>query len=487
MSDRAVSDWLGKRLCDRYEIRQELGKAVGRRTLLAEDLQAKCPVVIKVLTFGNDFEWANLRLFEREGEVLKSLDHAGIPNYLDYFEIELPQTQGYVLVQSYVEGQSLQDHLQAGRIFNEADVIDIARRLLSVLQYLHSQTPPIVHRDLKPSNILLCDRSAHSQGELYLVDFGSVQAPFLHPTGTLTIVGTYGYMPPEQFGGRAEPASDLYSLGATLIYLVTGHHPAELPQQSLRIRFEAKAPHIKRPLRQWLRWLTAPDLTQRPTSATEALQGLDALLETGTLDGLSSRHAGHGLGQSRLLINQRADRLNIIIPPRGFRPKQAQSWLDLVGLGVIFSLASYVVGAFGWGVFAIVGYGFTGSAVIFVSVRLIYSILSVFAGVMAVLLLPTSARNRMMSHLHLRLDDQDLVIYRESMLLWRLRRVLFKVKREEIKGLAWESAQNTLKITGVHGCYRLNRQKLNLTLTEFKWLAQELSDELGLRLTSETE
>ena len=77
------------------------------------------------------------------------------------------------------------------------------------MQYLHSQTPPIIHRDLKPSNILLTDRSAHSQGQVYLVDFGSVQAPFLQPTGTLTIVGAYGYMPPEQFGGRAEPASDL--------------------------------------------------------------------------------------------------------------------------------------------------------------------------------------------------------------------------------------------------------------------------------------
>ena len=71
MTDRPGSDWLGKRLRDRYEIRQELGKAIGRRTLLADDLQAQRLVVIKVITFGGDFEWANLRLFEREGEVGK--------------------------------------------------------------------------------------------------------------------------------------------------------------------------------------------------------------------------------------------------------------------------------------------------------------------------------------------------------------------------------------------------------------------------------
>ena len=118
MTDRPVSDWVGKRLRDRYEIRQELGKAIGRRTLLADDLQEQRPVVLKLLTFGSDFEWANLRLFEREGEVLKSLDHPGIPSYLDYFEIDLPQAKGYALVQSYAEGKSLQDHQKAGRTFN---------------------------------------------------------------------------------------------------------------------------------------------------------------------------------------------------------------------------------------------------------------------------------------------------------------------------------------------------------------------------------
>ncbi|MEM8809702.1 MAG: serine/threonine-protein kinase [Cyanobacteria bacterium P01_G01_bin.38] len=479
MTTSPTSDWIGQRLCDRYEIRQELGRAVGRRTLLADNLQARCPVVIKIITFGQDFEWANLRLFEREAEVLKSLHHQDIPDYLDYFEIDRPQDKGYALVQSYAEGQSLQGHLQGGRTFNETDVIDIARRLLAILQYLHSQTPPIVHRDLKPSNILLCDRTGHSQGALYLVDFGSVQAPFLHPTGTLTIVGTYGYMPPEQFGGRAEPASDLYSLGATLIYLVTGHHPAELPQQNLRIRFEPKAMHIGRPLRQWLCWLTNPDLTQRPASATEALTGLETLLETGSLAEL--RHPS----PDRILVNQRADRLDIVVPPRGFQPKRVGSWLDLISLAVIFSVASSVVGLIGWPLWMLIGTRYFEMGIwVITIIRLLYGILGIAAGLIAITLLPTSARNNLLRQLHLRLDEHSLMIYRESSILWRRRRVMFQAKREEIETLEWEPTQDSLKISGSHSCYRLDRQKLGLTTTEFQWLAQELSDSLGVPLST---
>ena len=476
MTDRLVSDWIGKRLRDRYEIYQELGKAIGRRTLLADDLQTQRLVVIKVLTFGNDFAWADLRLFEREGEVLKSLDHAGIPNYLDYFEIDSPQAKGYALVQNFVDGLSLQDYLKAGRTFSEVDVIDIGQQLLAILQYLHSQVPPVIHRDLKPSNILLTDRSAHSQGQLYLVDFGSVQAPFFNPTGTLTIVGTYGYMPPEQFGGRAEPASDLYSLGATLIYLVTGCHPADLPQQSLRIQFESKATHISPLLRQWLRWLTTPEISQRPTSAIEALKGLRTLQDTGSLSGLT----GAQLNLGRLSLNQHEGALDIVVPPKISRSKEASFWLNLLtivmasGLAIGFLETSVWVFRFVWSMLAI---GVVGTIPLGELVPIVVSIaftLIVFKRISAD------------SHLYLNIDGHNLIIYREIRLLFRSRQVLFKAKREEIERLVWGENQNTLAIYGYPSLdsYCLNRQKLGLTMAEFKKLAQELSDGLGISLES---
>ncbi len=122
------------------------------------------------------------------------------------------------LVQSFIEARSLQSWAESGHTFSEAEVKAIATQLLTVLTYLHSRQPPVIHRDIKPSNILLSDRSGNHPGQIYLVDFGSVQT-ISHP-GTITVVGTYGYMPPEQFGGRT--TSDLYSLGATLIYLLDG-------------------------------------------------------------------------------------------------------------------------------------------------------------------------------------------------------------------------------------------------------------------------
>jgi eukaryotic-like serine/threonine-protein kinase len=262
-----------ERLHDRYQIQQSLGKKAGRQTFLALDEPTQAQVVIKLLTFGPDFEWADLKLFEREAETLKSLAHPAIPRYLDYFEVASDRGKGFALVQSYIAAQSLEQQLKAGRTFSEAEVKQLAESLLEILDYLHSQQPPVIHRDIKPSNLLLGDRSGNHVGQVYLVDFGSVQTLVAQEGGTITVVGTYGYMPPEQYGGRATPASDLYSLGATLIYLVTGKHPADLPQRNLQIQFKSAAT-ISAGFADWLTWLTEPALDQRLRSTEEALDTL---------------------------------------------------------------------------------------------------------------------------------------------------------------------------------------------------------------------
>ncbi len=260
-------------LRDRYCIQRQLGHNAGRRTLLAQDLHTQDLIVLKILSFNTDFRWDDLKLFEREAETLKSLSHPAIPRYLDSFELNLPDCRGFALVQSYIDALSLQEWIKRGRTFSEDEVKHIAKALLNVLSYLHDRNPPVIHRDIKPSNILLKgDRSAHQVGDLYLVDFGSVQTA-VRETGTMTIVGTYGYMPPEQFSGRAFPASDLYSLGATLIYLVTGTHPADLLQEDLLLQFESAA-HLSPSFVQWLEQMTHPNRKQRLSSAKVALQGL---------------------------------------------------------------------------------------------------------------------------------------------------------------------------------------------------------------------
>ncbi|MEO0684801.1 MAG: serine/threonine-protein kinase, partial [Cyanobacteria bacterium J06649_11] len=219
---------IGELLDNRYSIISLLGKKAGRRTFKVRDLDSLELAVVKLLCFNDDFEWDDLKLFEREARTLKNLSHGSIPGYIDYFEVKKPLF-GFALVQNYIRAQTLEQHLISGRTFTEAEVKQIATKILDILVYLHSFSPPVIHRDIKPSNILLSDRSGNSVGDVYLIDFGSVQSAAIKEVGTRTVVGTYGYMSLEQFGDRTVPASDIYSLGATLIYLITGTHPADLP------------------------------------------------------------------------------------------------------------------------------------------------------------------------------------------------------------------------------------------------------------------
>ena len=298
----------GQVLGQRYQIEATLGQSLGgQRTYRALDRSTGQQVVLKLLQFGPGFEWEQLKLFQREAQILETLDHPAIPKYLDSFEIDGPDWAGFVLVQTYIEAQSLEEQLTTGRAFSVAEVTQVAEQLLGILAYLHQHSPSIIHRDIKPSNILLRDRTAHHVGEVYLVDFGSVQNLVATQGGTITVVGTYGYMPPEQFGGRAVPASDLYSLGATVIYLLTGMHPADLPQRELRIEFEPQVPKDRR-LQRWLRGMIEPALDKRFSSAGEALKAL----QSG--QALALNIAGGRPAGSRIRLKDQGDRLVIRIP-----------------------------------------------------------------------------------------------------------------------------------------------------------------------------
>lgn len=299
-------------LGDFYEVERQIAKKAGRKTLLCRDLRSKELVVVKLVSFSSDFEWDDLKFFEREAETLKSLSHKAIPQYLDYFEQTCDRVKSFALVQTYIPAKSLQEHLQAGRSFSEAEVQELAKALLEILIYLHDRHPAVIHRDLKPSNILLGDRTGNSIGQVYLVDFGSVQTLAAKEDGTITVVGTYGYMPPEQFGGRTVPASDIYSLGATLIGLLTGTHPADLPQKDGCIQF-ARSVNVSRNFANWLEQTIQPSLDKRFTSAQKALQVLENPPQLQEL-----LVVGKPLG-SKVVLNKNADSLEIVIPATGFR------------------------------------------------------------------------------------------------------------------------------------------------------------------------
>ncbi|MDZ8069715.1 MAG: serine/threonine-protein kinase [Nostoc sp. DedQUE08] len=316
MTSRELPDSNQEILLERYQVQQELGKKAGRRSLLARDLQTLELVVVKILSFGNEFEWNDLKLFEREAETLKALSHPAIPRYLNYFELDSPNSKGFALVQSYIPAQSLEAQLKAGRSFSEEEVKELAKAILEILKYLHGRQPPVIHRDIKPSNILLTNRSGNSVGEVYLVDFGSVQT-IARRSSTIIVMGTYGYVPPEQFNGRAIPGSDLYSLGATLIYLVTGQHPADLPQTDLRLEFEQVA-NINPTFSSWLRKMTEPIANQRLTSAEDALQALNKPGNTSQIPRIQSNLPPRKPPGSKIVLIKNANSLEIFISPRGF-------------------------------------------------------------------------------------------------------------------------------------------------------------------------
>jgi serine/threonine protein kinase len=324
-------------LADRYQILKLLSEKAGRLTFLAHDRQTQALVIIKILRFNHDFHWDDLKLFEREALTLQNLNQPKIPKYLDYFEVDTEDTRGFALVQSYIEAPSLAAHIASGRRFSEAEVIELADKLLDILIYLHNQHPPIIHRDIKPSNILLTNRSGNSVGDVYLVDFGSVQMVAKKEEGTITIVGSYGYIPLEQFGGQATMASDLYSLGMTLIYLLTGTHPAELPQVNGRIQFTAE---IDRNFERWLDKMTYPHLDKRFDSARLAQVAL------------KSRDGSYGdfnhLKPANTQVNLYRDRYKLEICWREKSPAVSLcglSWLSFFG-GLFFPPLCFLIPIF---------------------------------------------------------------------------------------------------------------------------------------------
>ncbi|MBP0001050.1 MAG: serine/threonine protein kinase [Cyanobacteria bacterium SID2] len=317
---------LDRILKGRYEIQKQLGKRVGQQTVLALDRQTQNRVVIKLLTFGGGLTWETFKLFEREAQTLKHLEHSAIPRYLDYFEIETKFGKGFALVQSYIDAPSLEEHTQVGRTFSETELKQIAKAVLAICNYLHTRHPIVIHRDIKPGNILLKDRSGNSVGRVYLVDFGSVRATAFD-RGTMTVVGTYGYMPPEQFGGRAVPASDLYGLGATLIYLASGRHPADLPQADLRIDFESHV-NLSPSFIDWLKWMTEPSLDRRLPSASRALKALENPTQAQSTALALSQPAG-----SKIQLTKSREALEIMIPPKGW----CLELIPLIGFAILWN------------------------------------------------------------------------------------------------------------------------------------------------------
>jgi serine/threonine protein kinase len=276
-------------LADRYQLQTQLSDRPSRQTWLAVDLAVENSAadrqraIVKLLPLSPQIQWEEIKLFEREAQVLQHLNHPQIPQYRDYFQLDTEQAgglPGFGLVQDYIPGQTLQQMLDQGVRFTEAGVRSLAVQLLEILIYLHELSPPVLHRDIKPSNIIFQPEASDEnpdrgilQGKVFLIDFGSVRDRAVAEGATFTVVGTGGYAPPEQLWGRATPKSDLYALGATLIHLLTGKPPVDLPQKRMRLQFREFA-YLTPQFADWLDQLIDPVPERRFSTARLALEAL---------------------------------------------------------------------------------------------------------------------------------------------------------------------------------------------------------------------
>ncbi|MBL8974680.1 MAG: serine/threonine protein kinase [Myxococcales bacterium] len=221
-SPRALAP--GDVVAGRYRVVKPLGRGSFGHTYLAVDTAAGGrEVALKQLRAEGEGGWKALELFEREAAALRSLRHHGIPEIFDHLQETADGVAIAYLVMEYVAGPTLELRIEEHAGLDPAALLRLALGLLDILEYLHARVPPVLHRDIKPANVIL-----RPDGAPALVDFGAVRTVFRTAgEGGSTVVGTFGYMPFEQYMGQASPASDLYALGATLLHVITGRGPAE--------------------------------------------------------------------------------------------------------------------------------------------------------------------------------------------------------------------------------------------------------------------
>ncbi|MBK9618936.1 MAG: serine/threonine protein kinase [Candidatus Obscuribacter sp.] len=201
-------------------------------------------------------------MFKREASLLVNLDHPQLVKVVDFFT---ENDRTYLLL-GYQEGLNLRQLIREQGPQSESRVIEIALSLVQPLNYLHSLSPPVVHRDISPENIILKEDDT-----AVLIDFGAANEYLGTATGTM--VGKQCYVSPEQFKGKASTESDLYSLGATLYYLLTGSDPTPISVSSPK---EAR-PEISEKLDSIVQSLTALEIEDRITTAHELEELLVAL------------------------------------------------------------------------------------------------------------------------------------------------------------------------------------------------------------------
>lgn len=248
---------------ERYLLLRVIGRGPGRTTWRAERARDGMQVVIKEAELPKRADHKVRELVEREAGVLAALDHPQIPAFVEHW---IADEKVSWLVLEHADGTDLEKWLAVKR-FDEREVVEILQDLCEILGWLHARTPPVLHRDIKPANVV-----RRVDGRLLLVDFGAVREGLTHGRMT-TVVGTVGYMAPEQFDGLATERSDIYGLGALAVGLLTGREMMSMMGHERTLRWQEHV-EISPPLRALLTEMLAADPARRPEGIEEVRERL---------------------------------------------------------------------------------------------------------------------------------------------------------------------------------------------------------------------
>ncbi len=257
-----------------YQILRTLGRGGMGTTYLVWDKSQKnkgAPLLLVLKEMNADMmRIAKAReLFEREARVLKSLDHPGIPKYYDFFVLN----DRKYLVMELIHGHNLEQFIYQRGALDRERAIRWMIQVCTILTYLHNLQPPLVHRDVKPANLIL--RNLDSR--LMLLDFGAVKEL---GTSLETRIGVEGYSAPEQYRGKPCPQSDIYGVGATIIFLLTGKTPMQYYHyKGAKYEFDvSEIPNLSPPLSQVIQKACRSDFRDRYQTAEELSAALTACL-----------------------------------------------------------------------------------------------------------------------------------------------------------------------------------------------------------------
>ncbi|MBU0934192.1 MAG: ankyrin repeat domain-containing protein [Spirochaetes bacterium] len=213
----------GTILIDRYTVTKSIAEGEHTKTYCAYDEKGNREVILKIFFFSFIKEWSTLDCFEKEIKILKNLNYAYIPKYIDDFQCEVNAEKIHALVSAYIASENLHEIIHRGHKFLLPDILQIFTNVIKILAYLHSLHPPVIHRDINPKNLLL-----DKNGNVYLIDFYFASNPWTDQAVSSAIfVGTPGYTIIEQYTNAISLSEDVYSLGATVLFLLTGRNPDE--------------------------------------------------------------------------------------------------------------------------------------------------------------------------------------------------------------------------------------------------------------------